>query len=97
MATNPAYQQQNLDIFGFELTAAEMQCLDTLNASACPPPLPPPPPPPPPPFPSCIFTGVGPSAYRMDLSGLPATLYTLTDKLGDKYEVVSPCRYVRQL
>jgi diketogulonate reductase-like aldo/keto reductase len=36
LATNPAYQKENIDIFGFVLTDAEMACMNTLNASLCP-------------------------------------------------------------
>ena len=40
LATNPAYQKENIDIFGFELSGADMACLGSLNASLCP--VPPP-------------------------------------------------------
>ena len=86
MATDPDYQAENLDIFGFTLTEQEMECLSTLNASVCPPP--PPPPPPTPAQTKCEFTLAGRS---IALKALPAGPFALKDRLGDKYLVVCVC------
>jgi diketogulonate reductase-like aldo/keto reductase len=87
MATNPSYQAENLDIFGFTLTEQEMMCMATLSASFCPPP--PPPPPPTPAQLKCEFMlkGVG----NITLKTLPAGPFTLKDTLGDSYAVTTPC------
>jgi|EP01043_Picozoa_sp_COSAG02_P014793 diketogulonate reductase-like aldo/keto reductase len=99
-ATNPTYQAENLDIFGFTLSASEMECIGTLSPSACPPP--PPPPPPPPLTPTqlkCEFSLLeavqnlqhGASA-TISLKSLPPGPFNLTDRLKDRYLVLSPCR-----
>ena len=100
-ATNPAYQAENLDIFGFDLSASEMECIGTLSPSACPPP--PPPPPPPPLTPTqlkCEFSLPGGVQDRQQggvgttilLKSLPPGPFNLTARLNDRYLVMSPCR-----
>ena len=86
MATTPAYQAENLDIFGFNLTETEMECMATLNASICPRPLPTPA------QAKCQFTLKG--AGTITLKTLPIGPFTLTDRLGDAYAVTSPCSSV---
>ena len=85
-ATNPAYQAENLDIFGFELSAKEMVCMATLDPASCPPP--PPPPPPTPAQVKCEFV-LGDATMR--LKALPQGPFTLKDGLNDPYVVTSPC------
>lgn len=99
-ATNPAYQQENLDIWGFNLTEAEMNCIGSLDPTACPPA------PPTPAQQNCTFSftaaaagganaGAGgneESTNTIVLKGLPAQAFNLTDRLGDEYIAASPCR-----
>ena len=88
MATNPAYQAENMNIFGFNLTANEMKCMGTLLPADCPPP------PPPPPLPSCSYTlGSGTQLYQINLTTLPPLQQHLHDRFGNPYSVVSPCKY----
>lgn len=88
MATNPAYQAENMNIFGFNLTAKEMTCMGTLLPADCPPP------PPPPPMPSCSYTlGSGAQLYKINLTTMPPLQYHLADRFGDRYSVVSPCNF----
>jgi len=51
---------------------------------------------PPPPPPPCVYdlNVSGTKPFRIDLSQLPSTAFALTDHLGDRYEVVSPCHSV---
>jgi len=87
MATNPQYQEENMDIFGFNLTGKEMECMGSLSPSVCPPP--PPTPPPTPAQRNCSFTLAG--AGTISLQALPKGPFALTDSIGDKYAVTSPC------
>jgi hypothetical protein len=95
MATTPDYQAENLDIFGFNLTPREMECMTSLDASVCPPP--PPPPPLTPAQAECTFTlkkGSGGAGGTIVLKALPKGPFGLKDRIGDPYAVTSPCSSV---
>ena len=85
MATNPDYQAENLDIFSFNLTAKDIECMDTLAPASCPPP---PPPPLTPAQAKCAFTLGG---KTITLKSLPSGPFHLKDRIGDPYVVTSPC------
>jgi hypothetical protein len=78
-----------------------MDCIGTLSPTVCPPP--PPPPPPPPLTPAqlkCEFS-LPPGGVRqglqqgggttISLKSLPPGPFNLTDRIGDRYLVMSPC------